>query len=90
MVGRGCREAKLIQTALAIGLLLNAPVPIRNLRVESKSTGISVQAGARDGRSVHLRFPANEVKNANELEFPLQPALIEMLDAYLRESGGRC
>jgi integrase len=25
------------------------------------------------------------VKNANELEFPLQPALIEMLDAYLRE-----
>ena len=81
---RGYREAKLIQTALAIGLLLNAPVRIRNLASIEVDRHL-VQAGARDGRSVHLRFPANEVKNANELEFPLQPALIEMLDAYLRE-----
>jgi integrase len=81
---RGHREAKLIQTALAIGLLLNGPVRIKNLASIEVDRHL-VQVSGRDARSVHLRFPANEVKNANELEFPLQPALIEMLDAYLRD-----
>jgi integrase len=81
---RGYREAKLIQTALAIGLLLNAPVRIRNLASIEVDRHL-IQAGGPDGQSVHLRFPAHEVKNANEQEFPLLPALIEMLDAYLRE-----
>jgi integrase len=81
---RGHREAKLSQIALAIGLLLNAPVRIKNLASIEVDRHL-VQAGGRDSGAMHLRFPAHEVKNANELEFPLQPALIEMLDGYLRE-----
>ena len=81
---RGHREAKLMRTALAIGLLLNAPVRIKNLASIEVDRHL-VQVSGRDARSVHLRFPADEVKNAKELEFPLLPALIEMLDAYLRE-----
>ena len=33
----------------------------------------------------HLRFPAAEVKNASDLEFPLMPESVKFLDIYLSD-----
>jgi integrase len=81
---KGYREAKLIQTALAIELLLNAPVRIANL-ASIDFTRHLVKVGVRNNRTVHLHFPAAEVKNANDLEFPLMPEAVELLDLYLHD-----
>jgi integrase len=80
----GCKgywQAKLIQTALAIELLLNAPVRIANLASIDLGRHL-LEVGVRSNRTVHLRFPASEVKNANDLEFPLMAASVELLDDY--------
>jgi integrase len=79
----GYREAKLIQTALAIELLLNAPVRIKNLASIEVYRHL-VEVGTRRERRVHLRFPAHEVKNANDLEFPLMAETVDLLDLYLK------
>jgi len=79
----GYREAKMIQTALAIELLLNAPVRVQNLASIEVNRHL-VEVGSRRERRVHLRFPAHEVKNANDLEFPLLPETIDLLELYLQ------
>ncbi len=79
---KGYREAKTIQTALAIALLLNAPVRIKNLASIELERHL-VEVGGRRDRRVHLRFPAAEVKNANDLEFPLVPEAVDLLDLYV-------
>jgi integrase len=81
---QGYREAKLIQTALAIELLLNAPVRIQNL-ASIRFDRHLLEVGTRKARAVHLRFPAAEVKNRNDLEFPLMADSIALLDAYIHE-----
>ena len=82
--GRGSREAKLVQTAVAVEILLNAPVRIQNLTSIHLERHL-LEVGTRGNRVVHLRFPAAEVKNANDLEFPLMPSSAELLDAYLSD-----
>jgi integrase len=78
----GYRQAKMIQTALAVELLINAPVRIQNLAsIELERHLIEIGTGA--ARTVHLRFPAAEVKNRNDLEFPLMWESVELLDSYL-------
>ena len=79
----GYREAKIIQTALAIELLLNAPVRRKNLASIQLERHL-LELGSRRERRVHLRFPADEVKNTNDLEFPLMPEAIGLLDLYLK------
>jgi integrase len=81
---KGYSEAKLVQTALAIEILLNAPVRIQNLASINLQKHL-LEVGTRSSRAVHLRFPASEVKNANDLEFPLIPAAVELLDCYLSD-----
>jgi integrase len=81
---KGYREAKLVQTALAIELLLNAPVRILNLASIDLGRHL-LEVGGRNNRTVHLRFPAAEVKNANDLEFPLMNEAVELLEIYLAE-----
>ena len=81
---KGYRDAKKIQTALAIELLLNAPVRIQNLASIDLHRHL-LEVGRRGSRAVHLRFPAAEVKNANDLEFPLMTEAVELLDTYLSE-----
>jgi integrase len=76
----GYREAKLIQTALAIELLLNAPVRIKNLA----SIEVERHLVAVGRQGIHLRFPAQEVKNANDLEFPLMAETANLLNLYLQ------
>ena len=80
----GYREAKMIQTALAIELLLNAPVRIQNLASIDLNRHL-LEVGGRGNRAVHLRFPAPEVKNANDLEFPLMQEAVELLESYLAD-----
>jgi integrase len=81
---KGYREAKLIQTALAVELLLNAPVRIQNLASIDLDRHF-VEVGAGKARTVHLRFPAAEVKNANDLEFPLVEEAVELQEIYLAD-----
>jgi len=78
---QGPRVAKLVQTALAVDLLLYAPVRIGNLAsIEIERHLITVQSKPR---VVHLRFPAREVKNSRDLEFPLPPETAALLELYL-------
>jgi integrase len=77
----GYREAKLIQTALAIELLLNAPVRIENLASIELARHL-LEVGTRTSRAVHLCFPAAEVKNRNDLEFPLMAGSTALLNIY--------
>jgi integrase len=79
---KGYREARLIQSALAIELLLNAMVRIQNLASIELGRHL-LELGTRRERRVHLHFPADEVKNANDLEFPLMPEAVDLLDLYL-------
>jgi integrase len=79
---RNYREGKLIQTALAIELLLNAPVRIQNLASIELDRHL-LELGTRRERRVHLRFPAHEVKNSADLEFPLMAAAVDLLDLYV-------
>jgi integrase len=79
---RSYREAKLVQTALAVELLLNAPVRVQNLASIDLERHV-VEVGTRGDRAVHLLFPAAEVKNANDLEFPLMPESVKLLDHYI-------
>ena len=80
----GYREAKLIQTAAAVELLLNAPVRIQNLASIDLGRHL-LEVGSRGNRTIHLRFPAEEVKNANDLEFPLMKQSVELLEIYVAE-----
>jgi integrase len=80
----GYSEAKSVQTAMAVELLLNAPVRIQNLASIDLEKHL-LEVGTRRSRAVHLRFPAAEVKNANDLEFPLIPEAVELLDCYLSD-----
>jgi integrase len=78
---KGMREAKLMQTAVAVELLLMAPVRISNLAsIEVSRHLVKVQA---QPRLIHLRFPAAEVKNGIDLEFPLPPETMDLIDLYL-------
>jgi integrase len=81
---KGYSEAKLVQTALAVEVLLNAPVRIQNLASIDLERHL-LEVGTRRNRVVHLSFPAAEVKNANDLEFPLMPESVNLLDSYLRD-----
>jgi integrase len=76
------RKAKLLQTALAIELLLGAPVRIQNLASIEVDRHL-VDVSTRRERRVHLRFPAHEVKNSVELDFPLMPETLDLLDQYM-------
>jgi integrase len=80
----GYREAKMAQTALAIELLLNAPTRIQNLASIDLGRHL-LELGRGGNRLVHLRFPAAEVKNANDLEFPLMNEAVGLLEIYLTQ-----
>jgi hypothetical protein len=58
---KGYSEAKLVQTALAVEILVNAPIRIQNLASINLQKHLLV-LGTHRSRVVHLRFPAAEVK----------------------------
>ena len=77
-------EAVTVQIALAVELLLMAPVRAENL------VNINIDRHIQRSRTglkgiVHLVIPADEVKNGEHLEFTLPPETVRLLDHYLKE-----
>lgn len=75
-------EAVTAQAALAVQILLDAPVRVHNLASIDLGRHVIRIGSGRQART-HLHFPADEVKNARELELPLSPETVELLDFYL-------
>lgn len=77
-------DAVRMQVALAVEMLIVAPVRIRNLGGIHLDRHL-IRVG--DGRSArwHLHFPADEVKNDVEIELPLPAETGKLLHHYLTE-----
>jgi integrase len=71
-----------VQIALAIALLTVAPVRCANLAAIHLERNL-VRIGRGKDAQVHLYFPADAVKNEAELEFPLPPSTLALLDLYI-------
>ena len=72
-------EAILAQSALAVGILLVAPMRVKNLAaLHARHFTQTRPGGAR-----HIIIPADEVKNRMDLAFEAPKSLGEQLDAYL-------
>ena len=72
-------EAVIVQSALAVSLLLVAPVRAKNLA----TIDIKKHIHRVSETNCYLVFPEHEVKNHINLEYPLPPATINLLDLYL-------
>ena len=73
-------EAIKLQSSLAVGILLAAPMRIKNLA--SLQLGRHV-VGSRPGGVRHIVIPADEVKNRTPLAFEVSDSLGELIDVYL-------
>jgi integrase len=69
------------QIALAIQILLLAPMRIANLAALNLEESV-VRVGGKDP-AYHLVIPGEDVKNDEPLEYPLAPVANEMLGLYL-------
>lgn len=78
----GVAEAVMVQTALAIAVLLAAPLRIRNLATLDLERHI-VRSRSGPYGVVHLVVPAEEVKNRVPLEFELPSDVVALLDLYV-------
>jgi integrase len=76
------RGAVRAQMAVAIEILLMAPIRISNL-VELDIERNLVRLG--QGRALHIVIAAEEVKNREPLEYPLPPESVALLERYIRE-----
>jgi integrase len=75
------RAAVLVQIALAIEILLMAPLRAHNL-IGLRLDRHVVRPGGPKG-PVHLVIPGNEAKGGEPLEYPLPDETVGMLDLYL-------
>ena len=73
-------EAIIIQSALAVSLLLVAPVRAKNLA----AIDINKHLHRVSENTCYLVFPDHEVKNHINLEYPLPTPTINLLDLYLK------
>ena len=72
-------EAIRVQSALAIGILLVAPMRVKNLAaLHARHFTQTSPGGAR-----HIVIPADEVKNRKDLAFEVPKGLRDILDVYL-------
>ena len=75
-------DARLVQWALAVEILLMAPVRLKNL------AGIHIerhiQRSRATGGEVHLVIPGEEVKNGEPLDYPLPKDTVWLLELYLK------
>lgn len=76
------RTALRVQMALAIELLIFAPIRVGNL-VRLDRHRHYHWARFKGDRVLHLVIPAAEVKNDVNLEFPLLPETVALLDLYM-------
>jgi integrase len=76
------KAALLVQTALAIELLLMCPIRRRNLANLNVDRHLHWTRSAREA-ACHLAIPAEEVKNQVPIEFELPPEATRILRLYL-------
>jgi integrase len=81
---RAHRRALLVQAALAIEILLHAPMRIGNL------VGLNLdhhvrRAEVKGAPSIILSIPGEEVKNGRALSFELTGATLALFDLYMRD-----
>lgn len=69
--------------AVAIAILLNAPIRIENLVNVDLEKNI-IRRGEERSARVSLYFPAHTVKNDLEIELPLAPETVRLIDTYLK------
>jgi integrase len=72
-------DARLMQVALGLELLLMRPIRLKNL-VELRLDRHVI----RSGRQVLIVIPADEVKNNVELDYPIPPESAVLLDFYIK------
>lgn len=73
-----------LQAALAIEILLNAPMRIGNLSALHLERHLR-RIGRGRVRQIHIHVPAAEVKNDKDLDYLLPPHVAELLDLYLEQ-----
>ena len=76
------KAARLIQTALAIEILLLAPMRIGNLARLNLNRHIRLSSDGRQ-RVVHISIPAADVKNREQLDFELSGPLVTLFRLYV-------
>ena len=77
-------DAVTVQIALAVEILLMAPIRAANLVNIEIDRHIQRSRTGRKGK-VHLVIPGEEVKNGEPLEFELPAETVDLLDLYIRE-----
>jgi site-specific recombinase XerD len=75
-------NARLAQRAVMLALLTVAPMRLKNLRTLNRSAHFR-RAFSTDDSRWHLVLPAAEVKNDIDLEYPIPPHLMAMIDRYM-------
>ena len=76
-------DAIAVQIALAVEILLMAPMRannLANLHIERHIQRTRAASG-----TVHIVIPGEETKNGDPLEYPLPPESVKLLDLYLQD-----
>jgi integrase len=81
-LGDGQRAALMVQMALAISILLAAPLRLRNLAGLDIGRHV-IRIGRGRQQSVRLVMEREETKNRQVLDYPLPDQTIKLLDRYL-------
>jgi integrase len=79
-----CADARGAAVAVAIEILLHAPIRIQNLHSIRLDTHYKVYGHGPKAR-VMLEFPASEVKNGIDLSYPLPPSTAAMIDLFCKQ-----
>ena len=74
----------LVQTAVAIAILINAPVRIKNLRSLDRTRHFVPMFSTKEP-GMQLFFSKEEVKTNVDLEYPLVPSTMALVDTYMTE-----
>jgi integrase len=78
---RPLRAARRAQTAVAIEILLMAPIRVGNLSTLDIERHLI--RPSRAANTLHIVIEGNEVKNSEPLEYPLPPGSVELIQRYL-------
>ncbi len=76
------RSALMVQKAVALALLTTAPLRLGNLRILDRQRHFR-RAFSVDDPHYQLVIPAAEVKNKVDLEFPIPPRIMDMIELYI-------
>lgn len=79
------KGALLMQAALAVEILLNAPMRIGNLSALDQSRHLRRLRVGREWRT-HIHIPPEEVKNAKALDYELGADATALLELYIRKA----